>query len=95
MQRNNTIEENLFREANSCCVREEIPCILWNVMVHYCVQKTLLLALILIQLLPYHPFSVLFILMFSSICVFPAGAVYAFFSLQITTVFLKLHNAAC
>jgi len=56
MRRSNTIEENLFWEADSCCVSEEMPCILWNMMVHYCVQKTLMLSLILIQLLP-HPFS--------------------------------------
>jgi hypothetical protein len=45
MQISNTMEETLFWEANSSHTSQEIPCILWNMKVEYCVQKTLLLAL--------------------------------------------------
>jgi len=41
------MEQSPFSEANSHLASQEIPCLLWNLKVHYCVHKRPPLAPIL------------------------------------------------
>jgi hypothetical protein len=45
----NSMEQNLSSEANSYSTSQEIPHILWNLNVYYCVHNSLLVVPILSQ----------------------------------------------
>jgi len=56
----NSMEHSPSWEANSYSGSQEIPCLLWNLRVHYCVHSSLLRVHILSQMNPVHTFPLSF-----------------------------------
>ena len=47
-----SMEQNSSWEANRFSANQEIPCILWNLTIHYCIYKSLVPVPILSQINP-------------------------------------------